>query len=125
MSGVNSIADNISNKNIYIKEPDEALYLLLRTTIELQGYNIVEELDLENPEQPFIIILDALNDFSGLELCKKLKNNVNFVNTKIFVTSTIQDKTAVLNSGADLYLPKPYEISDLIRWIEYFTNNKA
>ena len=55
----------------------------------------------------------------------KLKNNVNFVNTKIFVTSTIQDKTAVLNSGADLYLPKPYEISDLIRWIEYFTNNKA
>lgn len=125
LSGVNSIADNISNKNIYIKEPDEALYLLLRTTIELQGYNIVEELDLENPEQPFIIILDALNDFSGLELCKKLKNNVNFVNTKIFVTSTIQDKTAVLNSGADLYLPKPYEISDLIRWIEYFTNNKT
>lgn len=125
LSGVNSIADNISNKNIYIKEPDEALYLLLRTTIELQGYNIVEELDLENTEQPFIIILDALNDFSGLELCKKLKNNVNFVNTKIFVTSTIQDKTAVLNSGADLYLPKPYEISDLIRWIEYFTNNKA
>lgn len=125
LSGVNSIADNISNKNIYIKEPDEALYLLLRTTIELQGYNIVEELNLENTEQPFIIILDALNDFSGLELCKKLKNNVNFVNTKIFVTSTIQDKTAVLNSGADLYLPKPYEISDLIRWIEYFTNNKA
>ena len=125
LSGVNSIADNILNKNIYIKEPDEALYLLLRTTIELQGYNIVEELNLENTEQPFIIILDALNDFSGLELCKKLKNNVNFVNTKIFVTSTIQDKTAVLNSGADLYLPKPYEISDLIRWIEYFTNNKA
>ena len=85
----------------------------------------MEELNLENMEQPFIIILDALNDFSGLELCKKLKNNVNFVNTKIFVTSTIQDKTAVLNSGADLYLPKPYEISDLIRWIEYFTNNKA
>lgn len=125
LSGVNSIADNILNKNIYIKEPDEALYLLLRTTIELQGYNIVEELNLENTKQPFIIILDALNDFSGLELCKKLKNNVNFVNTKIFVTSTIQDKTAVLNSGADLYLPKPYEISDLIRWIEYFTNNKA
>ena len=125
LSGVNSIADNILNKNIYIKEPDEALYLLLRTTIELQGYNIVEELNLENTEQPFIIILDALNDFSGLELCKKLKNNVNFVNTKLFVTSTIQDKTAVLNSGADLYLPKPYEISDLIRWIEYFTNNKA
>ena len=125
LSGVNSIADNILNKNIYIKEPDEALYLLLRTTIELQGYNIVEELNLENTEQPFIIILDALNDFSGLELCKKLKNNVNFVNTKIFVTSTIQDKTAVLNSGADLYLPKPCEISDLIRWIEYFTNNKA
>ena len=32
----------------------------------------------------------------------------------------IELKPAILNAGADLYLPKPYEISDLIRWIEFF-----
>ena len=30
-----------------------------------------------------------------------------------------------MNSGADLYLPKPYEISDLIQWVEYFINGMA
>ena len=44
----------------------------------------------------------------------------NFVNTKFIVTTAVHDKALILDSGADLYLPKPYEISDLIRWVEYF-----
>ena len=26
------------------------------------------------------------------------------------------------NSGADLYIPKPYEIATIIKWVEYFIN---
>lgn len=111
--------DSIIN-TIYINESDEALALLLRTTLELQGYNVTEEILLDAPVQPGIIILDSKDDLSQLELCKKLKNKPNFVNSKIIVTTTIHDKSKILDAGADLYLPKPYELSDLIRWIEYF-----
>ena len=120
LAGENSVVETAVNSSIYIKEPDEALSLLIRTTLELQGYDVVDSINLESPEQPGIIILDSNDDMSGLDLCKDLKNMTNFVNTKIIVTTTVHDKTAVLNSGADLYLPKPYEISDLIQWVEYF-----
>lgn len=118
LAGENSVITPKINRKIYIQEPDEALTLLLRTTLELQGYEIQEELNLEDDEQPRVIILDSADDMSGLEVCKDLKCRLNFVNTKIIVTSTTREKSAILDAGADLYLPKPYEIADLIHWVE-------
>ena len=106
--------------NIFIKEPDDALALLLRTTLELQGYDITETLDEENSVQPAILIIDSGDNLEELEHCKRIKSNPNFVNSKIIVTTSVHEKSAILDSGVDLYLPKPYEISDLIQWIEYF-----
>ena len=120
LTGENSVVVPTVNRSVYIKEPDEALSLLLKTTLELQGYELINNLNLESSEQPGIIILDSEDDLSGLSFCRDLKSRLNFVNTKIIVTSTVHDKSAILDAGADLYLPKPYEISDLIMWIEYF-----
>lgn len=119
LTGENSVAAANINNNVFIKEPDEALALLLRTTLELQGYDVVEEIDINSSEQPAILILDNSDDMVGLELCKQIKNSPNFVNSKVIITTSIHDKSSVLDAGADLYLPKPYEISDLIRWVEY------
>lgn len=118
LAGENSVITPKINRKIYIHEPDKALTLLLRTTLELQGYEIQEELNLEDEEQPRVIILDSADNMSGLEVCKDLKCRLNFVNTKIIVTSTTREKSAILDAGADVYLPKPYEIADLIHWIE-------
>ena len=110
----------LTNGKIYINEPDESLALLIRTTLELQGFDIADYIDKDAPVQPSILILDSGDNLEGLVLCKEIKTNRNFVNSKIIVTTSVHDKTAVLDSGADLYLPKPYELSDLIRWVEYF-----
>ena len=109
--------------NIYINEQDEALALLLRTTLELQGYDIVDSLDINNSIQPSILIIDGGDDLKALELCRKIKLSQNFVNSKVIVTTSIHDKAAVLDAGADLYLPKPYEITDLIQWIEFLVRS--
>lgn len=123
LTGENSVQSVSRNNSIYINEPDDALALLLRTTLELQGYNTTDTIDTDSNEQPEIIILDSNDDLSGLDICRDLKSRLNFVNSKIIVTSNIHDKSAILDAGADLYLPKPYEISDLIQWVEYFTKN--
>ena len=120
LTGENSAQSNSVVNNIFIKEPDEALALLLRTTLELQGYDVVETLDTENSVQPAILIIDSGDNLEELDFCKKIKCNPNFVNSKVIVTTSVHEKSNVLDSGVDLYLPKPYEISDLIRWIEYF-----
>jgi len=121
ITGENSEIQTSVANHIYIKEPDEALALLLRTTLELQGYDVAENLNTEASVQPSILIIDSGDNLEELDFCKKLKCNPNFINSKIIVTTTVHDKTAVLDSGADLYLPKPYEITDLIQWIEHLT----
>lgn len=120
LTAIDSVAENILNKAVYIKEKDDSLRYLIRTALELQGYDVQEELDFKSTSQPSIVVIDSGDDLSELEYLQYIKTQQNFVNTKFIVTSTIHDKTTVLNSGADLYLPKPYEISDLIRWVEYF-----
>ena len=120
ISGKDSVIEEVLNKNIFVKESDEALKLLIRTTLELQGYDVDEDINLDSVIQPKIIILDSGNNLEGLEYIKKLKQAQKFVNTKFIVTSNTHDKSTILSSGADLYLPKPYEISDLIKWVEFF-----
>ena len=113
--------DNLTNNNqIFISETDSSLALLLRTSLELQGYDVIENINVDNSIQPKILIIDTDNDLSGLNVCKALKEKLNFVNSKIIMTSSQHNKQEILSAGADLYLPKPYEITDLIQWVEYF-----
>lgn len=106
------------NKKLVILENDSAMELLLRTTLELQGYDV--SVEFEDDLIPAIFIVDSGEDLDKLNMCEQIKNNPLFVNSKIIMTSNRHDKTAILNAGADLYLPKPYELSSLIKWVEYF-----
>ena len=117
ISGETNNALNYNNK-IVILEKDNAMELLLRTTLELQGYDVLT--DVEEDNIPAIFIIDTGDNMDKLELCSKIKSNSIFVHSKIIVTSNQHDKSAILNTGADLYLPKPYEISSLLKWVEYF-----
>lgn len=103
------------NNGVLIIEQDEALSFLLNTSLSIQGYKPISLEDcLMSP--PAVAILDLGENNSGLEFCKMLK--AKNTSTKIIVTSIVHDKEMVLNAGADLYLPKPYEISALIKWVE-------
>lgn len=113
ISAENSVQNEINNKVVIIEE-DEAISLLLKTILDLQGYEVVNSLDTI----PALIVIDAGTNLKGLELCKKLRENTDYDKTKIIVTSTLHDKELVLNTGADLYIPKPYEISSIIKWVD-------
>ncbi len=114
--------ENIINDKIFIIEQDEAMTLLLKTILDLQGYEVRTFSNYQDIESviPAMIIIDAgdADSLKGLEICKIIRENPFYDRTKIIVTSVYHDKELVLNSGADLYIPKPYEISGLIRWIE-------
>lgn len=123
ISTTDTIQQNRFNNQICIIEQDEAMNILLKTILELQGYEISTIKKHEEMKMPpAIIILDAGNtdDLSGLDFCKKLREQTAFSSTKIIVTSIIHDKELILNSGADLYLPKPFELSHLVKWVKNF-----
>lgn len=123
ISAKGSILEKSYNKKISIFETDEAMTLLLRTILEMQGYEVItSDVFSESDDIPAIIILDAGNseDKKGLEICRKIKNNIKYKDTKLIITSIYHDKELVLDTGADLYLPKPFEISSLVKWVEVF-----
>lgn len=126
ISAENSINNEINNKVVII-ENDEAMTLLLNTILELQGYEVTvsNSYDTSIDTIPALIILDAgnIDSLKGVEICKKLRQDPNFDKTKIIMTSIYHDKELILNAGADLYIPKPYEIPNLIKWIEKLLNN--
>ena len=117
-------ADFVVNNRILISEKDEALTILLKTILELQGYDVIVMPDIAKiskiEEPPALIILDAgeVETLEGLSHCKALKSDNRFADSKIILTSVLHDKELVLNCGADLYLPKPYELSTLIKWVD-------
>jgi len=113
----NSVVEKIYNRRISIIEPDESMKLLLTTILNLQGFEIVEKKD-----SPAVIILDVGDEDinNGINICQELKQDESLINTKVIVTSIFHDKETILNNGADLYFPKPYEVPQLIKWIELF-----
>ena len=122
ISTPNSVLKREQNKKILIIEEDTAMQVLLSETLKLEGFETTLPESIMNFDEymPAIIILDAgsSNDETGINLCKHLKKKKLY--SKIIVTSNSHDKESILSAGADFYLPKPYEISTLIKWVNYF-----
>ncbi len=119
ISTPDAIIEDIYNNKIKIIEQDDSMNILLKTILELQGYEIISDYA---SEVPAVIIMDAgdIEEQKGLEICRKIRTDERFSKTKLIVTSIFHDKETILNCGADLYLPKPYELTNLIRWVATF-----
>jgi len=76
----------------------------------------LEAYDLASVEEYDIILLDwLLPGMSGYELCRKLRQ-VNISTPILMLTAKgqVNDKVDALNAGADDYLTKPFDFSELI-----------
>ena len=108
--------------NILIIEDQEDLNALIAEQLEKAGHKSnsaatgEEALDLMDPEIHDLIILDrGLPDMEGLDLLKILR--ADGIKTPVLILTAkdgLGDKVEGLNSGADDYLVKPFEIEELI-----------
>ncbi len=112
---------------ILIYEPDEALSYLIQAGCELKSLEGKTIKNLNKIEEnlkdfdPNIVILD-FEDKTKKEKFAEFAETVKSYNPdiKIIFTSAARNKTEVFTSGADLYLPKPYEIKTLFSWVDKF-----
>ena len=105
---------------ILIIEDDHDMALTLADNLKK---NYIVEISLTGEDGKYkasendydLIILDyMLPNISGVEVCKKLRENQ--INTPILILtgrSTVEDKTTGLNAGADDYLTKPFSFEEL------------
>ncbi len=120
--------ETIKNKKnkVLIFEQDSALSYLLKNICEMNDIEATIALDLKDFNklyatfQPNLVVLDWGNKekSNSLELASKISKD----NIKIIFTSSFLNKKEILKAGADLYLPKPYEVNDMLNWIKKFLN---
>jgi DNA-binding response OmpR family regulator len=93
------------------------------STILSDEYNVLQAdngkagLELSLKELPDCIITDlSMDGMDGLTLCKKLKTNENTCHIPIIILTartTVEERIKGLQTGADSYIPKPFNINHL------------
>lgn len=99
------------------------VYTLNSTGIDAKGVSSASELDDALSHQiPELILLDImLPDENGLEILKKLKQNIRTRMIPVIMLtakSSEMDKIIGLDSGADDYITKPFSMLELISRIK-------
>ncbi len=118
-----------NNKDFTILLVEDNIELLNLTFESLQKwYHVLkaqngrEAVELVNKESVDIIISDVMMpEMGGLELCNIIKSNLEYSHIPVILLTaktTIESKIEGLQSGADVYLEKPFSIKQLHLQIE-------
>lgn len=111
---------------ILVVEPDGAMALLLQDTLSLEGYVVqvtssaddALELARHDPHPDLILLESNLADkMDGWSLCKTLKEDDRLRSIWLVMATAHPDQSRALESGADLYLPKPFDMPSLLNEI--------
>ena len=109
---------------VLVVEDEAAIATMLRYNLEKQGYRVSEASDGQEAltriqeQQPDIVLLDwMLPLMSGIEVCRQIRRKPATRDLPIImVTARTEDHDAVrgLNTGADDYITKPFNIEALL-----------
>lgn len=115
-------------KRLLLIDDDPNLILLVKDYLEFRGYDVLtaengrEALEVLELEKPHLIICDVMMpEMDGYTFVKHVRENpetswipVLFLSAK----GQSQDKVKGLNTGADVYMVKPFEPEELVAQVE-------
>jgi DNA-binding response OmpR family regulator len=108
-------------KRILIVEDDAALAKVLRDNLLSEGYDVEHVahgdvvLDTARRFLPDLVVLDVvLPGRDGLEICEMLQHQGHIPVLMLSARTRSDDKVIALDRGADDYISKPFELSELL-----------
>jgi two-component system, OmpR family, response regulator MprA len=107
---------------LLVAEDDRAVRESLSRALELEGYVVIavgngaEAIDAVAAARPDVVVLDvSMPIVDGLTVCKVLRADGNRLPILMLTARTeTRDRVAGLDAGADDYLPKPFELDELL-----------
>lgn len=108
-------------ERILIIEDEEKLARFLEMELVYEGYRVEKAFDgrtgleLAQSGRFDLVILDImLPGLNGMEVLRRLRRSTSIPVIMLTARDTIVDKVAGLDSGADDYMTKPFEIEELL-----------
>ena len=112
----------MSKERILIVEDDPSIFAGLRLNLEMEGYEVLHAADGHTAVQMFtsdlpeLVLLDVmlpeLNGFEVLEAIRKVDPNAAVL--MLSARDGQEDKVLGLELGADDYVPKPFQLAELL-----------
>ena len=107
---------------ILIADDDRAIREALSRALSLEGYEVVQATDgaaalqLIQERQPDVAVLDVMMpNVDGLTVVRVLRAERNRIPVLMLTARTeTPDRVAGLDAGADDYLPKPFDLDELL-----------
>ncbi|NJK38330.1 MAG: response regulator transcription factor [Oscillatoriales cyanobacterium RM2_1_1] len=119
---------NGDQKRLMLVDDDPNLILLVRDYLEFRGYNVltaengIKALEILKNELPDLIICDIMMpEMDGYTLVKSIREDERMGWIPVLFLSAkgqSQDKVKGLNTGADVYIVKPFEPEELVAQVE-------
>ncbi|MBM7607735.1 DNA-binding response OmpR family regulator [Lysinibacillus composti] len=108
-------------KKVLIIEDEKDLSEFIRLELEYEGYKVLtsyngrDGVDQALNENVDLILLDLmLPGLNGVEVCRRIRLASNTPIIMITARDNVFDKISGLDSGADDYLTKPFQIEELL-----------
>src|SRR5258705_5530503 len=117
-------------RNILVIEDEPSVAIALRDSLESEGYQVQTAKDGSeglrlasvnaSDDGPELIILDLmLPKISGLEVCQRLRSaGVETPVIMLTARGAASDAAFGLKLGADDYIPKPFDVGELLARVE-------
>jgi two-component system alkaline phosphatase synthesis response regulator PhoP len=115
---------------ICLVEDERSLVELIQLNLELEDYDVTaftdgllasESLNKEDLNYDLIILDVMLPRFSGLDLCKQIRKTSSVPILFLSAKGTTQDRIEGLKLGANDYLPKPFNLEELLLKVKILT----
>jgi two-component system, OmpR family, alkaline phosphatase synthesis response regulator PhoP len=118
---------------ILLVDDDESLAMLLGNRLRREGYDVRSCGDLAHARELLanhvfdVILLDVmLPDGSGFDFCAALRDrNVRTPILMLTARGEVTDRVTGLRMGADDYLPKPFDVAELLARVEALRRRAA
>ncbi len=121
-------------RSILIVEDEEKIARFMSSRLELAGYAVSSETRgrtaLESAAQrpPDLVILDLrLPDIAGFEVCRELRRTHPSWGLAVLIVSALDqpiDKLRGFAYGADAYLTKPFDMTELLDTVTQLLNQR-
>jgi len=117
------MAEEKTKPVVLVADDDPEILSLLSIRLNRAGYHVVEAVDGEQTlarvreHYPDVVVLDVMMPGkNGWEVAKELRHDARFKEIGIVMLTAIGEKINEMTSplyGADAYVDKPFEFSDL------------
>jgi diguanylate cyclase (GGDEF)-like protein len=113
---------------VLVVDDERNILDIIKFNLEVEGYEVITSLDGEDAldkvheTRPDLILCDIMMpELDGLEVCRRLKadGRTNQIPVVMLSAKTqAQDKIASIDAGADDFITKPFDFSDLVARIK-------